>query len=226
MDQNGIRLSKRMAELGLCSRSQADGYIERGLVRVDGVVVTTLGSRVRPEQTVELDRVEAAVHEAPVTLLVHRPAGFDGDAARLIRADTRHPANIAGIAFLPRHTRHLTAFGATEARHQGLVLLTQDRHLAEELTSREQEWLIDVDSAPAREALDALATDGHTLKLARQSDRQLRAVLHGEAAAILDGLVAALGIQPLRLRCQRIGRVALGELAPGQWRYRRPNERF
>ena len=50
-----IRLSKRMAELGLCSRREADEYIGKGWVKVDGVVVDQLGSKVLPTQKVTLD---------------------------------------------------------------------------------------------------------------------------------------------------------------------------
>ena len=55
MSDDTIRLSKRMTELGLCSRREADEFIEQGLVKVDGVVVDVLGSRVRPEQRIELE---------------------------------------------------------------------------------------------------------------------------------------------------------------------------
>ena len=47
-DDGSIRLSKRMTELGLCSRREADEYIEKGWVRVDGRAVSELGSRVKP----------------------------------------------------------------------------------------------------------------------------------------------------------------------------------
>jgi len=43
-----IRLSKRMSELGLCSRREADGYIEKGWVEVDGEPVNELGIKVYP----------------------------------------------------------------------------------------------------------------------------------------------------------------------------------
>src|SRR4029078_5547240 len=49
------RLSKRMSELGLCSRREADEWIENGWVRVDGKVVTTLGIRVPRDANIEVD---------------------------------------------------------------------------------------------------------------------------------------------------------------------------
>ena len=50
-----LRLSKRMAELGLCSRREADEYIARGWVKVDGVVVNVLGTKVHPSQSITLE---------------------------------------------------------------------------------------------------------------------------------------------------------------------------
>ena len=51
-----VRLSKRMSELGLSSRREADEWIAKGWVKVDGQVVSELGSKVRPDQKIEIDR--------------------------------------------------------------------------------------------------------------------------------------------------------------------------
>ena len=51
-----LRLSKRMSELGLCSRREADEWIARGWVRVDGKVVSELGSKVLPSQRITVER--------------------------------------------------------------------------------------------------------------------------------------------------------------------------
>ena len=50
-----VRLSKRMAEMKLCSRREADSYIEQGWVRVNGQVAV-LGQKVTPEDKIELDK--------------------------------------------------------------------------------------------------------------------------------------------------------------------------
>ena len=55
-----VRISKLMSERGLCSRREADGYIERGWVRVDGVVVSELGARAFPDQVITLERAAQA----------------------------------------------------------------------------------------------------------------------------------------------------------------------
>ena len=51
-----LRLSKRMSELGLCSRREADDWIAKGWVRVDGQVIAELGSKVLPHQKITIER--------------------------------------------------------------------------------------------------------------------------------------------------------------------------
>src|SRR3546814_12403550 len=67
-----IRISKLMAERGLCSRREADSYIERGWVTVDGVVVAELGARAFPDQVITLERAAQARPTARVTILINK----------------------------------------------------------------------------------------------------------------------------------------------------------
>ena len=71
-----IRLSKRMSELGLCSRREADEWISRGWVRVDGAVVSVLGSKVLPSQKVTIERQASAEQAQRVTILLNKPVGY------------------------------------------------------------------------------------------------------------------------------------------------------
>ncbi|MEN3811331.1 S4 domain-containing protein [Chromobacterium piscinae] len=88
MDETSVRLSKRMVELGLCSRREADACIEQGLVKVDGKVVNTLGARVRPEQQITLAGTPQALATLPVTMLLNRPEGEDAPPAQLLGPDS------------------------------------------------------------------------------------------------------------------------------------------
>ena len=65
-----------MSELGLCSRREADEWIERGWVRVDGVVVSELGSKVLPHQHVTVERQASAEQSKRVTILINKPVGY------------------------------------------------------------------------------------------------------------------------------------------------------
>src|SRR5262245_65870071 len=70
------RLSKRMGELGLCSRREADRWITSGWVKVDGEVVDTLGTRVSPNARIEIDQAAREHQSAQVTVLLHKPVGY------------------------------------------------------------------------------------------------------------------------------------------------------
>ena len=70
------RLSKRMGELGLCSRREADKWIENGWVKVDGKVVDTLGVRVSPQAHIEIDPAARDHQSTQVTILLHKPVGY------------------------------------------------------------------------------------------------------------------------------------------------------
>ncbi|MCB1625895.1 MAG: hypothetical protein KDI32_14970, partial [Pseudomonadales bacterium] len=70
------RLSKRMSELGLCSRREADVWISNGWVKVDGKVIDTLGVRVAPHAHIEIDRVAREHQSELVTILLHKPIGY------------------------------------------------------------------------------------------------------------------------------------------------------
>src|SRR6201988_612843 len=94
-----LRLSKRMSELGLCSRREADEWIARGWVRVDGKVVSELGSKVLPSQRITVERQAAAEQSKRGTVLVNKPVGYvsgqaeDGykPAVTLVKPENRWP---------------------------------------------------------------------------------------------------------------------------------------
>ena len=71
-----IRLSKRMSELGLCSRREADVYIEKGWVEVDGVPVSQLGSKVTAAQKVTLRTPAQNSQQERVTIIMNKPIAY------------------------------------------------------------------------------------------------------------------------------------------------------
>ena len=77
MTEDGrVRISKLMSEQGLCSRREADAYIERGWVFVDGVRVSELGSRALPTQKITLSREAQSSQLSRVTILLNKPVGY------------------------------------------------------------------------------------------------------------------------------------------------------
>ncbi|MEO0367863.1 MAG: S4 domain-containing protein, partial [Pseudomonadota bacterium] len=70
-----IRLSKLMSQRGLCSRREADRYIERGWVKVNGEVVNELGVKVAESAEVELTADAQKSQQALVTIMFSKPVG-------------------------------------------------------------------------------------------------------------------------------------------------------
>jgi 23S rRNA pseudouridine2604 synthase len=244
-----LRLSKRMSELGLASRREADEWISRGWVRVDGRVISTLGARVRPEQAIELDPRARGQQAALVTVLLHKPVGYvsgqaeDGHepAVVLVTPENRWAGDRSGIRFQPVHRRSLVPAGRLDFESTGLLVLTQDGRIARRLVAAEgaieKEYLVRVapqgGAAPAADALDrlrhGLVLDGVALRAAGVewlNDDQLRIVLRQGRKRQIRRMCEAVGLDVLGLKRVRIGAVPLGDLPPGQWRYLAPGESF
>ena len=71
-----IRLSKLMSEQGICSRREADQYIERGWVFVDGKQISELGSKIFPTQRITLHKRAVSQQIQLATILFNKPIGY------------------------------------------------------------------------------------------------------------------------------------------------------
>jgi 23S rRNA pseudouridine2604 synthase len=250
------RLSKRISELGLASRREADEWIAAGWVRVDGVVVDTLGARVRPEQKIDIDPRARRLQSARVTVLLHKPVGYvsgqaeDGyrPAIVLVTPENRWRGDRAPIEFSRAHLRGLAVAGRLDIDSTGLLVLTQDGRIARQLigadSAVEKEYLVRVEwpDAPRSGPLNGifpadrmqllrhgLALDGVPLKAARvswQNEEQLRFVLREGRKRQIRRMCEAVGLKVVALKRIRIGSVVLGALPAGQWRYLRADESF
>jgi 23S rRNA pseudouridine2604 synthase len=244
-----MRVSKRMSELGLASRREADEWIARGWVRVDGRVVSELGSRVLPSQHITIDAPAKAAQAQLVTVLLNKPVGYvsgqaeDGykPAKVLVTRETRWREDRSPIHFSPQHLKSLVPAGRLDIDSVGLLVLTQDGRIAKQLVGEggetEKEYLVRVASktgeplAPDRLALlrHGLRLDDEPLREAQVewiNDDQLRFVLREGKKRQIRRMCEAVGLQVLGLKRVRIGGVSLGNLPAGQWRYLAPGERF
>ena len=244
-DDGSLRLSKRMAELGLCSRREADEYIEKGWVRVDGRVVSELGARVKPGQAIELDRRGQTAQDRRVTILLNKPVGYvsgqaeDGyePASVLITAENRWAEDPSETRFLNTHHRGLAPAGRLDIDSIGLLVFTQDGRIARALIGEdsaiEKEYHVRVEGSLDAEGLKllnhGLSLDGEALRPAKVSwlnEDQLRFVLREGKKRQIRRMCELVGLKVVGLKRVRIGRVMLGNLPPGQWRYLGANELF
>ena len=244
-----VRLSKRMSELGICSRREADEWIERGWVMVDGKVTSQLGSKILPDQKITV-RKQASLEQAKkVTILINKPVGYVSGQAEngykpavsLINETTHWKNDPLKEKFRPSQLRSLVPAGRLDIDSVGLLVLTQDGRIARQLigenSTTDKEYLVRVKYLKPGRLPDSdlqllrhgLKLDGKPLLPAKvhwQNDDQLRFVLREGKKRQIRRMCEAVGLKVIGLKRIRIGQVRLGNLPPGQWRYLGANEKF
>lgn len=239
----GVRISKLMAARGLCSRREADAYIERGMVYVNGEKVTQLGTRAAPDAKIELAGRAQNRQAALATILLHKPVGYVSGQAEdnhlpaivLIKPETQMAGDIQ--RFRPLFLKGLAPAGRLDIDSTGLLVLTQDGRIARQLIGAdsdiEKEYLVRVEGTLDERGLQrlnhGLALDGKPLKRAKvswQNEDQLRFILKEGRKRQIRRMCELVGLKVTGLKRVRIGRVKLSDLPPGQWRYLRIDEKF
>lgn len=251
-----VRLAKRLAEQLQCSRSTAEQYIEGGWVSVDGKTTEVAGARVSPQQTITVAQDASLFGLTPVTLLLHKPPGFEAGlgmeaahAAHTSRSQGARPAvslidmashmaeDAAEIKVLLRHFKQLECFTPLPTPASGLVVFTQDkriaRKLAEDIESLEQECIVEVAGQITEGGLQklchGLGFNGRALppiKVSWQNETRLRFALKGIRPGQIPAMCEAVGLRVMAIKRIRIGRVPLAKVPEGQWRYLQPWEKF
>lgn len=240
-----IRLSKLMSEQGLCSRREADAYIERGWVYVDGVQITELGTKVNPGQTVTLDKRAQQSQGKRVTILLHKPVGYVSGqpekgykaAVSLIGQDSHFKEDRSPLRFHPDQLKSLAPAGRLDIDSTGLLVLTQDGRIAKQLIGEdsevEKEYLVRVQGKLGENGLKllnhGLSLDGKALRPAKvswQNQDQLRFILREGKKRQIRRMCELVGLKVTGLKRVRIGKIRLGDLPPGQWRFLGEGERF
>ena len=136
-----IRLSKLMSQQGLCSRREADNFIEQGWVLVDGERITELGTKIYPAQKITLDKAAQAQQLEQVTLLLNKPIGYVSGqpepgyrpAISLVNHGSRFEGDRGPQRFNPMHLRGLAPAGRLDIDSSGLLVFTQDGRIARQL---------------------------------------------------------------------------------------------
>jgi 23S rRNA pseudouridine2604 synthase len=167
-----VRLNKRMAELGICSRREADDWIAQGWVKVNGKPAE-MGVKVTPADRVEVDRQAEQHQQQQVTIILHKPMGYvsgqpeDGHeaAVALINPRTHWREDPSRNRFSPPQLRGLAPAGRLDIDSVGLLVLTQDGRVARQLigedSGMEKEYLVRV----AYHGLDQPAPVGQLIRI-------------------------------------------------------------
>lgn len=248
-----IRINKRMAELGLCSRREADAWVQQGWVSVNGVLAT-MGQKVSVHDDIRVDRRARQNQEQRATILLHKPVGYvsgqaeDGHQPAVVLVQPRNHwrEDRSPRRFSRQQLTGLAPAGRLDIDSTGLLVLTQDGRIARQLVGADsdvdKEYLVRVQWGEVASNVQAafpadrlallrhgLSLDGKALRPAQvdwQNPEQLHFVLREGKKRQIRRMCEAVGLRVTGLKRVRVGRVRLGRLPPGQWRYLGEHERF
>lgn len=221
MNEDGERLQKTLARLGLGSRRVSENLIAAGRVTVNGEVAD-LGRRIDPESDrVEVDGVPVGVRPGLVHYLLNKPRGVVTTAS-----DTHGRPTV--VSLVPAEPR-VFPVGRLDADTEGLLLLTNDGDLAHRLTHPsfgvEKEYVAEVSGRPTPAAVRRLREgveldDGPTApaKVSLTPPNVLRITIHEGRNRQVRRMCEAVGHPVVRLVRTRIGVLTDRALKPGAWR--------
>ena len=239
------RLSKIMSQRGMCSRREADRYIERGLVFVDGVRISELGTKISPDAKIELTAEGLARQQTQVTILLNKPIGYVSGqpepgykpAVDLIGTSRRWKIDKSPRQFNSTQLKGLEPAGRLDIDSTGLLVLTQDGRIAKNIIGEtshvDKEYLVRVTGQLSDDGLKllnhGLSLDEKKLKPAQvswQNEDQLKFILHEGKKRQIRRMCELVGLKAIGLKRIRIGKIVLGNLPLGQWRYLGEKESF
>jgi 23S rRNA pseudouridine2605 synthase len=219
-----MRIAKAMAHAGLCSRRDAEKWIEQGRVAVNGTVLTTPAYVVKPGADVTVDGKPLPQAEAPRLWRYHNPKG-------LVTSHKDPQGRKTVFEALPADLPRVVSVGRLDLNTEGLLLLTTDGELARHLELPSTGWLrryrVRAHGKVAQADLDRLAkgmtVDGvHYGPVEARIDREqgsnvwLTLGLREGKNREVKRLAEALGLTVNRLIRVSFGPFTLGDLPPGQ----------
>lgn len=219
-----IRLQKVLADRGVASRRRAEELITAGRVRVEGAVVTELGTRVDPAARIDVDGAPTRA-AMPRYVVLHKPKGVVSTAR-----DDRGRRAVVDLVDLDER---LYPVGRLDADSEGLLLLTNDGEWAERVLhpryGHEREYDVTVVGELTPPALAELRRGVRLEEGLARAERldvvtrsrtgsRLHVVLRTGWKRQIRRMCAAVGLTVTRLVRVRVGPLTLGRLRPGEWR--------
>lgn len=244
-EEEPLRIAKLMAQRGLCSRREAEHLIEQGWVTLDGALVETPAIKVSPHVKIKLHPQAYTWLNQAVTILFNKPVGIvsgqpeEGYTAAIEVLSRENQFLVEGEKLLLEgsHLQGLAPAGRLDIDSHGLLVLTQDGRIARQLigadSTIDKEYLVRVSGPITKRALQLL---NHGLQLDRQPLRPakvkilekglLQFVLREGKKRQIRRMCELVGLEVTNLKRVRVGKVRLGSLPYGQWRFLQKGENF
>lgn len=233
----GIRLSRRVADILKCSRAEAEQVIVGGWVKVNNLVVDEPAHRVKDEQ-IDIHSTAQRGKVPLLTVILHKTPGQSclsqshNNIWKSLTPETRSHQDRSGITLTPRLQKSLQCAAALEDAATGLVVLTEDpamlRKLLDERTPLEHEMLAEVQGPVSPDQLHDMCPTGLKTSISSATPQKtgLRMAFKGYQPGYAAGVIENTGLRLTGLKRVRMGRVLMAPLAPGEWRALMPYERF
>jgi len=218
---SSTRLNKYISESGICSRREADRYIEQGNVRINGKRAS-VGDQVLPTDTVMVNGqiIEPRAEEDQVFIALNKPVGI---------VSTTDSAERDNIQRFVGHAIRIFPIGRLDKDSQGLIFMTSNGDLVNKIlragNNHEKEYLVTVDKPITKAFIDGLAggvpilgTVTKKCRVSQESRFVLRIVLVEGLNRQIRRMAEHFGFDVTRLERQRIMNISLGNLPVGQWR--------
>ncbi|HEX4152163.1 MAG TPA: 23S rRNA pseudouridine(2604) synthase RluF [Steroidobacteraceae bacterium] len=215
-----MRLNKFISETGACSRREADQWIEAGRVTLNGVRAQ-LGLKVEANDEVRVDGEIIGARKKPIYIALNKPVGV---------TCTTEPHVKDNIVDFVGHSERIFPVGRLDKDSEGLILLTNDGDIVNQIlrseNEHEKEYLVQVNRPITDLSLAMLASGVKIMGVMTKPCKATRAGRDGFRLILTQGLnrqirrmCSALGYRVERLRRVRIINIELGGLMPGEWRY-------
>ena len=234
------RVNRWLAQSGVCSRREAEGLIEQGLVSIDGATVTDAGRKIQPGQTLVLADAAQAKIEGGLTVILHKPVGVvsaqpDPGQVPAIRLLTR--AALEGESpMIPGRDTRLAPVGRLDMDSRGLLLLSDDGVVAKAVigptSELDKEYVVKVagqiTEAKLAKLRHGLSLDGRQLRPAQvrvSGEQTLRFILKEGRNRQIRRMCDLVELKVVDLFRLRIGPLKLGDLRQGRWRVLTAEER-
>ncbi len=219
-----IRLQKFLASAGICSRRKGEEYIKNGRVKVNGKIVTELGTKVDPlNDQIELNGNKIELNQDLIYIALHKPRGY-------IASCTRNRAGEKIVLDLLDIPRRIYPVGRLDKDSTGLLLLTNDGKLHHRLLhpsfDHEKEYEVTVDRPLAdgalqklEQGLTILGTKTRPAKITRLSARRFRIILQEGKNRQIRRMIRKVGARVSKLKRVRVANIKIGRLPQGHWRH-------
>ena len=224
-----MRLNKFISESGLCSRREADKFIERGLVFINKRKAT-IGDQVNVGDKVRVNGTELEPREGEdiVFIALNKPVGVTSTTEENVRDN---------IVQFVNHSKRIFPVGRLDKDSQGLIFLTNNGDIINKIlragNNHEKEYLVTVNKPLTPEMISGMAKGVPILgvntkkcKVVQEATQVFRITLIQGLNRQIRRMCELVGLHVIGLKRVRMGRVKLGHLPQGQWRYLGDDEKF